>query len=173
MDMLPGNHVSIPPPKNTVTNPLTDWATQLLSRHSAYTPYAHRAYSYTSTAYGYLNTARGYILPLIDQVSQKPDLATIALLLVILFVSLKLLNMLYQTLIFWIRMAWRLVFWGGLVVLGLWMYNRGPEGVGEDIQYWTEVWMQEREHWKNENVRVARVRMQQRAGVRDAWGGRF
>jgi hypothetical protein len=172
MDMLPGTPSIHLHPNNITTNTRTDWANHLLSRHSAYAPYAHRAYSYTSTAYGYLNTARGYILPLIDQVSQKPDLATIALLLVILFVSLKLLNMLYQTLIFWIRMAWRLVFWGGLVALGLWMYNRGPEGVGEDIQYWADVWMQEREYWmeqQNQRLKVESLRAQQGRG----WGGRF
>ncbi len=129
-----------------------DWAAHLLSNHDnirAYTPYARQAYSYISLA-------RSYILPLIDQVSRKPDLATIALLLVILFVSLKILNMLWRTVMFWITMARRVIFWGGLVVLGLWMYTRGPEGVQEDVGYWINVWTNEKDYWM-EKERAARL----------------
>ncbi|EME49028.1 hypothetical protein DOTSEDRAFT_96624, partial [Dothistroma septosporum NZE10] len=87
--------------------------------------------------------AKSYMLPLVDQLSQKPDLATIALLLVILFISLKILNMLYQTAIFWFRMARKIAFWGSLVALALWMYTRGPDGVAADTQYWFETWQGE------------------------------
>lgn len=148
--------------------PLTcaDWAAHLLGNHDNiryYAPYAHQAY-------GYMSTLRSYILPLIDQVSRKPDLATIALLVVILFISLKLLNMLWQTFMFWINLARRAVFWGGLVMLGLWMYTRGPEGVQEDVQYWVEVWTSERDHWK-EKDRAARMSSQVRGKGRARSGG--
>lgn len=105
-----------------------------------------------------------------DSISQKPDLATIALLLVILFISLKLLNMLWQTILFWVNLARKVVFYGGLVGLGLWMYTRGAEGVQEDISYWVEVWTTERDYWR-ERERVARLGNQVRMGG-GGYGGR-
>ena len=134
---------------------LQDWATQFFSSHEnlqTYGPYARQAY-------GYISTFKSYLFPLIDQVSKKPDLATIALLLVILFVSLKILNMLYQTFIFWLKTGVRILFWGSLAALGVWMYNRGPDGVLEDMQYWYDVWNQEHVYWK-EREKVARMTRQ-------------
>ncbi|KAK3720404.1 hypothetical protein LTR37_003816 [Vermiconidia calcicola] len=147
---------------------LPDWIGQLAGNHEAlrtYGPYARQAYSYISTI-------KSYLLPLIDQVSRKPDLATIALLLVILFVSLKILNMLWQTVMFWVRTVRGILFYGGLVALGLWMYTRGPEGVAADVQYWWSVWNQEHVYWR-ERERAARM-MKQGLGsgggaVRGGW----
>lgn len=162
MDLLPGNaHHLIA--GYAPTNSHLDWAAHLIGNHDnirTYAPYARQAYDYVSLA-------RSYILPIIDQVSRKPDLATIALLLVIFFISLKLLNMLWQTVMFWFNLARRLLFWGGLVVLGLWMYTRGPEGVQEDVQYWMGVWTNERDYWK-ERERAARMANQ----VKGRGGGR-
>ena len=163
MDILPGKVPRLPRLQASTNTPL-DWAAHFLGEHNAnnihqYLPYAHQGYTY-------LSTMRSYILALIEQVSRKPDLATIALLLVILFISLKLLNMLWQTFIFWFNMARKLAFWGGLVALGLWMYTRGFEGVQEDVQYWIQVWGQERDHFR-ERERTARVANQGGTG----WDG--
>jgi hypothetical protein len=51
---------------------------------------------------------------------------------------------------FWINMFIRLVFWGSIVVLGLWVYNRGPEGFIEDISGLAEYWMGEYEKYSSE-----------------------
>jgi hypothetical protein len=132
-----------------------DWADYFLrdedAAYATYSPYLYRAY-------GVFSTVKSYVLPLIDQVSRKPDLATIALLLIIVLVSLKILDMLWQTLLFWIRLARRVIFWGGLAVLALWMWNRGPEGMMEDVGYWQETWSSEYTYWKDrENIaRLAR-----------------
>ncbi|KAF2486908.1 hypothetical protein BDY17DRAFT_292329 [Neohortaea acidophila] len=134
---------------------IQDWAAQLLGNHAAlqtYTPYLRQFYSIVTTA-------QSYIYPLIDKITHKPDIATIALLLVILFISLKLLDLLWQTVLFWLRLARRVVFWGGLVMLGLWLYTRGPEGVWADVQYWVDVWGQEKEYWKDKD-RIARMARQ-------------
>ncbi|EME89479.1 uncharacterized protein MYCFIDRAFT_86383 [Pseudocercospora fijiensis CIRAD86] len=144
---------------------IQDWATYISQTHRAphyYISYAQQAFGYASTANGYLSTIKSYLLLLINQVSEKPDLATIALLLIIFFISLKILNMLLQTVLFWFRMARRLVFWGGLVGLAVWMYTRGPEGAAADLQYWYDTWTVEYEHWK-EQERVARLMQQQQA----------
>jgi hypothetical protein len=143
----------------------SDWAAYLMENHNVpNVPISY--YGYARQAYSYLYAAQSRIRPLIDQVSQKPDLATLALLLIVLFISLKILNMLYQTVVFWLRMAWRLVFWGGLISLGLWMYTRGPEGVTEDLQHWYQTWNGEYQHW-TEQERLARSmqeQMQQQMG---------
>ena len=109
-----------------------------------------------------VSTVKSYLLPIVDQISQKPDLATIALLLIIVLVSLKSLDMLYQTIMFWVRLVRRVLFWGGLVALALWMYTRGPEGVADDAQYWFNTWNGEYQKFKDQE-RVARL-MHQRGG---------
>lgn len=124
--------------------------------HVGALPYARQAFSAISTI-------KSYIVPLVDQISQKPDLATIALLLIIVLVSLKILDMLYQTVLFWARLVRRVVFWGGLAALALWMYTRGPDGVVDDVQYWFETWNGEYQKFKDQE-RVARL-MHQKAGA--------
>lgn len=75
-----------------------------------------------------------------------------------MLVSLKILNMLWQAFMFWVRLARRVVFWGGLAALAIWMYTRGPDGMLSDIQYWAEVWTTERKYWteQEKTVRMAR-----------------
>lgn len=94
--------------------------------------------------------------------SEKPDLATIALLLIILFISLKILNMLYQAVMFWVRLAQRIIFWGSIIAIGVWLYNRGPDGAMEDMGYLASTFWQEYQFWK-ERSDAARM-TQQRAG---------
>lgn len=142
----------------------SDWASYLLGPQAALT-----IYPYLRQGLSLALTAKSYMLPLLDQISQKPDLATIALLLVILFISLKILNMLYQTVIFWFRMARRIAFWGGLVALALWMYTRGPDGVAADMQYWYATWNGEYQYWKDQE-RVARMTHQKPAAGRRGAG---
>lgn len=93
---------------------------------------------------------RSYVIPLVDHVRQKPDLASIVLVLIILFLSLKLLNMLWQAVMFWVRLATRIAFWSGAIVLLLWVFNRGVDGVVEDVGYWTRIWNGEYQYWKDQ-----------------------
>jgi hypothetical protein len=164
MDIIQGKLPIHPIFTTQLVNILPDWATHFLSSHDnlrAYLPYVGQAY-------GYANTLKSYLLPLIDQVSRKPDLATVALLVIILFVSLKILNMLYQTFVFWLRMAWRIVFWASLAALALWMYHRGPEGAVEDVGYWWNVWNQDYDYWR-ERERVARMMKQGQGRRTGGW----
>ena len=116
---------------------------------------------------------KSYLFPLIDQVSKKPDLATIALLLIIFFVSLKILNMLFQTLVFWFRLARKVVFWGGLVAFAVWMYARGPDGIMEDMGYWWQVWNQEHDYWREREKAARMARQGRMMGSRAGHGGWF
>lgn len=160
MDQFQGMLMTVFRPANGLTSMLdTDWAAYLAGNHDM--PNIPSSYlSYARQAFGYMSTAKSYLLPVVDQVSRKPDLATIALLLIILFVSLKILNMLYQTFLFWLRMARRVVFWGGLVGLAIWMYTRGPDGAAADLRCWYDTWTAEYKHWK-EQEEVAKLMQQQ------------
>lgn len=150
----------------TLANYFSDWASYFLGDNAAIS-----SYGYARQLFTIFNTARGYIAPFVQQVIQKPDLATVALLLIILFVSLKLVNMLYQSVLWWFRMAWNFVFWGGLAALAMWMYTRGPEGAAADMQYWYAMWTGEYQRWKDQE-RVARLLNQQQGRQgRQAWYG--
>ena len=133
------------------TDMFQDWAGYLLgaSGYGAYSSYIYQFYSA-------LNTIKSWLLPLIDQVVRKPDLATIALLLIIVLVSLKIVNMLMQTVLFWFRLAKTVLFWGGLAALGVWMWSRGPAGMVEDVQYWQGTWKNEYAHEKETVAKLAR-----------------
>ncbi|KAF2862809.1 hypothetical protein K470DRAFT_193955, partial [Piedraia hortae CBS 480.64] len=87
--------------------------------------------------------------------TNKPDLASIALLLVVIVASLKILDILWQTVKFWVRLARRIMFWSAVAVLALWFFARGPAGVVEDIWYWKQEWGREYQGWK-EQERLAR-----------------
>ncbi|KAK1068766.1 hypothetical protein LTR74_005424 [Friedmanniomyces endolithicus] len=131
---------------------IQDWAAHFLSTHptqalllAPYTPYL-------STLTSALILAKSWLLHLIDTVSHKPDLATLALLLVIVLVSLKIVDMLWQTLLFWVRLVRRLLFWGGAVGLAVWLWSRGPAGVVEDVGYWVGAWRMEYAGWKEREM---------------------
>ena len=134
----------------------TDWAAYLFGDHAPIylNPYVRQMY-------GLIGTVKAYLLPLIEQVSQKPDLATIAVLLIIVFVSMKILDMLYQTVMFWLRLVRRIIFWGSLAVVAVWVYNRGPDGMADDVAYWWQTWNKEHQYWK-EQERTARLVQEQR-----------
>ena len=65
--------------------------------------------------------------------------------------------MLWQAVMFWVRLATRIVFWGGAIVLVLWVVNRGADGAMEDVAYWTRVWTGEYEHWKDQAQSVKAI----------------
>jgi hypothetical protein len=62
-----------------------------------------------------------------------PDLVQILILAVILFISLKVLDYARRLIMFWVVLAFRLVFWGSLLGLGLYVYRVGVENAGRDL----------------------------------------
>jgi hypothetical protein len=95
-------------------------------------------------------TLHTHLSPLFTRLITQPDVATILALLAIFFISLKILDMMYRAVMFWINMAIRLVFWGSLVVLGMWVWQRGVEGFVEDISGLVEHWSGEYEKFSGE-----------------------
>ncbi|KAH8731172.1 nuclear pore assembly and biogenesis-domain-containing protein, partial [Phaeosphaeriaceae sp. PMI808] len=92
-----------------------------------------------------------------------PDVASILAVLAIFFISLKILDMMYRAVLFWINMAIRLALWGGLLVLGTWIWSRGVDGFIEDVSGMVEHWSGEYEKYSEE---VKSFREQDRAQIR-------
>ncbi|KAJ5279788.1 Nuclear pore assembly and biogenesis protein APQ12 [Penicillium angulare] len=62
-----------------------------------------------------------------------PDLISVFMLLVILFISLKILDYARRVVMFWVTLAFRFVFWGSLLGLGFYVYKVGVENAGRDL----------------------------------------
>ncbi|KAF2233200.1 hypothetical protein EV356DRAFT_504056 [Viridothelium virens] len=134
-----------------------DWANYLhyltsspLSPLSTYSSYLQSLTSFSTRLSAFFS-------PFLNKLTTSPDLASIALLLLTLIASLVILDMLWRAVIYWVRLFFNLVFWASAVGLGFWMWNRGPDGVIEDIEMLIGVWSKEYTHWK------------QRAEMSEAW----
>lgn len=116
-------------------------------------------------------TVNRYFQSLVGLISgTSPSLGSIALLIIVLFLSLKILGMLYRAVIFWVTLAVRVFFLGSLALIAIWMYTRGPDGALEDMQYWGGYWKGEYHKWERQ-ARVAQNAAGYRGhGGRSFWG---
>ncbi|KAL8736272.1 MAG: hypothetical protein Q9166_000427 [cf. Caloplaca sp. 2 TL-2023] len=64
--------------------------------------------------------------------TEQPSLASLALLAILLLVSLKLMDMLRRTIIAWIAFAIRMIMYATVMLMGVWLYQRGVEQSLED-----------------------------------------
>lgn len=64
--------------------------------------------------------------------SSTPDLVTVFLLLLILFLSLKILDYTRRMVLFWVWLVFRVVFWGVILAVGYWVYSVGVERAGTE-----------------------------------------
>lgn len=103
-----------------------------------------------TTSLGLTRTLQTHLSPLVTRLITQPDVATILALLAIFFVSLKILDMMYRAVMFWVNMVLRLVLWGSVVVLGLWVWNRGLDGFVDDVSGLMEYWGGEYEKYSGE-----------------------
>lgn len=86
---------------------------------------------------------------------------------------MKILDMMYRAVMFWINMAIRLVLWGSIILLGLWVWNRGVDGFVDDVsglvQHWTgeyEKYTGEVKKYREQNDNQIRMKANQRQGWR-------
>lgn len=133
-----------------------------------------------TTAFGILRALQTQFSPLISKLLSQPDIASVLLLSVILLSSFWILNMAYRAVIFWVKLAVRLVMWGGMVAVGFWVYNRGVEGFVEDVQGLGEYWWGQYERFAGEakgwqRAEEAQIRFQaagQQRPTGRGWGRR-
>ncbi|KAI4283076.1 MAG: hypothetical protein L6R38_002429 [Xanthoria sp. 2 TBL-2021] len=65
--------------------------------------------------------------------TEQPSLASLALLAILLLVSLKLMDILRRTIISWIAFAIRMMMYASVMLVGVWVYQRGVEQSLEDL----------------------------------------
>ncbi|KAL9637778.1 MAG: hypothetical protein Q9204_001752 [Flavoplaca sp. TL-2023a] len=65
--------------------------------------------------------------------TEQPSLASLTLLAVLLLVSLKLMDVLRRAIISWIAFAIRMIMYASVVLVGVWVYQRGLEQSLEDL----------------------------------------
>ncbi|KAJ6036346.1 Nuclear pore assembly and biogenesis protein [Penicillium herquei] len=62
-----------------------------------------------------------------------PDLITVLMLVIILFISLKILDYARRLVMFWVTLAFQVVFWGSVLGLGWYVYTVGVQNAGRDL----------------------------------------
>jgi hypothetical protein len=120
------------------------------------------------------------LVPLVSAVNsftENSNLTTYFLLFILLLLTLKVLNMLQAAVMFWLRLAYNLFLWGGITVLGLWVWQRGLAGSVDDLQagvQWVmDYWNDSYEGYKQQEelARMAQKVTGGRAGG-SGWFGR-
>jgi hypothetical protein len=121
---------------------------------------------FVTTTFGVFKTLQSHLTPFLLRVTTQPDLASIAVLLIVLFVSFKVVDMAYRAVMFWVNLVLRLMFWGAIFSIGVWVYSRGLEGFTEDVQDLAEYWSGEYQRYSGEvkrfqTMKENQIRMQQ------------
>lgn len=108
-----------------------------LTTHSAtYLSIYRRIFGLRSTVNTFLITPvlNNIIYPGLIRLYNSPDILTLVLLACILLISLKILKMLWRTVLFWTRMFTQLAFWGSILLCGVYVWGRGWEASVEDVR---------------------------------------
>lgn len=69
--------------------------------------------------------------------------------------------MMYRAVLFWVKLAYQIAIWGGIAILGFWLYNRGVDGFVEDVSGLAEYWTGEYHKYKGEVNRFQKAQEQQ------------
>ncbi|KAI9738595.1 MAG: hypothetical protein M1834_008099 [Cirrosporium novae-zelandiae] len=90
--------------------------------------------------------------------SELPDLSSIVLTLLAIFLALKILGMAVRTVWGWALFIFRLAFWGSLVVVGIWVYIRGLETTANDLGW---IWGLVNQSIKEEEKRIREFQVEE------------
>ncbi|KAG8625897.1 hypothetical protein KVT40_006298 [Elsinoe batatas] len=120
----------------------------ITSLYSLYNTHSSTISTFTKYVTRFNLFLQANILPFFMRITEKPDLASLALLLILLFISLKVLNLLYQAVMWWVRLFFRLVFCGAIIAVVTWFVSRGPDGVVEDAGRLIDIWKGEYGYWR-------------------------
>ncbi|KAL2808749.1 nuclear pore assembly and biogenesis-domain-containing protein [Aspergillus granulosus] len=71
--------------------------------------------------------------PLAKMLASVPDLASVLVLVFILFVSFKVLDYTRRAVMFWVWLTMRLAWWATIISVGLYMYHAGWPKVWRDL----------------------------------------
>jgi hypothetical protein len=132
---------------------ITDYTPYLLSIYRALDPYIRSA---TSLLFSIQSQLTPYLLPLLDRAASfatdSPAVITVGLLLLLLVVSMQILNFARRLIVFWTRIMFQVLFYGGLVLLVMVVWQRGVGRTVSDLVEWAEeirqVWLMEYRRWE-------------------------
>lgn len=115
-------------------------------------------------------SARNYFFAAFDVLTKsEPSLITIAITLLALMIALKIFSWVVNMIFSWVYLAMRLVFWVCLGMFGVYVYQRGPQGVIEDVNGIVQTWTGEYEKTKKD---VEYTKAFYDRGGREALGGK-
>lgn len=100
-----------------------------------------------------------------------PDLISIILLAIILLISLKVLDYARRVIMFWVLLAFRLVFWGTVLGLAWYVYRVGVENAGRDLGWAWGVVVGFVEDWQRSAAAAAAAAATAGAGANANVGG--
>lgn len=155
------SHKIYPAPANQTLPGLTP---QLLSIYQTLDPYLRSANNMLYTLQSYLTPL---LLPLLNRAAvfaqDSPAIITVGLLLLLFVISLQILNLARRMIVFWTRILFQILFYGGLVVLSMVVWQRGLGRTAGDLADWAveiqQVWLMEYRRWEG-------YQNQGRAGVK-------
>ncbi|TID21536.1 hypothetical protein E2P81_ATG04812 [Venturia nashicola] len=101
------------------------------------------------TAYSYAISAQNYFLAALDVLTRsEASWQTIAITLLALLIALKIFTWVVNAIFSWVFLAIRLAFWICVGLFAVYVYQRGPEGVIEDVNEIVQTWTGEYEKTK-------------------------
>lgn len=129
--------------------------------------YVHNAYDLYNSADPYIRPIQStlsslqrqlypILLPYLNKAAimaqDSPGIITVGILLLFLLITMQILNFIRRVMMFWLRLVTRIMFWGGVVLLGAAVWQRGVGQSVEDIADWgrelSEVWWREYRRWE-------------------------
>jgi len=105
------------------------------------------------------------ITPLLESfyttLSESPAILSIILFVILLFVSLKILDLLRRAVVFWVRLMVKIAFWGTIIALAMAVWQ---VGFHESVERLYRCWLELRRIWEREYGRWEAV--EQRGNAR-------
>jgi len=102
----------------------------LLANLLPYFPLLGRIYTYLDWARW---TMTSTVAPLLQRIQAQPDVSSVALLLVVLLVSFKILNMLRRAMVSWVVFSVRTALWSALAWGALRLYSNGFQATAAEV----------------------------------------
>ena len=68
-----------------------------------------------------------------SRLSDAPDIATIIVLIILAYISLKVLDILRRQIVYWISVSLKLILWASVAFIGYYVYQRGVDQSLEDF----------------------------------------
>ncbi|KAI9819881.1 MAG: hypothetical protein M1827_006451 [Pycnora praestabilis] len=157
---------------------LQDYISQALHLYNTTSPYLRPLRKYGWLLASYINPYTPYLNSLnalLSSIStQKADLTSLVLVLIVLFLSLKLFGILWRGVIGWIVLAFRFAFYIAVCIIGVWIWQRGIDGFVGDIMGWgsevSEVFEGEKRRWEELQRQQGMRGGAYGAGDNSAWG---